>query len=283
MQVNKVSKCWCFTLNNYNELEWLGLAEIECSYICYQKEVGENLTPHIQGYIRFNRNKKLSGAKQIIPRAHWEVAKGTFDQNRAYCSKEGGTEFTERGDAPKQGNRRDLDDFVADIKKGSTISELIDAHGVSVLKFNKGMTFLMNSLQPPRDFKTSVNWYWGPTGTGKSRAANLEAGPSAYYKMGGNKWWDGYDGHQHVIVDDFRRDLAPFHELLKLFDQYPHRVEVKGGSMQFLARTIWITCNKSPQDCFVGEDGGPREDIGQMLRRITCIKYFGERYVESDV
>lgn len=44
----------------------------------------------------------------------------------------------------------------------------------------------------------------GPTGTGKSRRAWAEAGMDAYIKNPNTKWWDGYKGQDHVIIDEFR-------------------------------------------------------------------------------
>jgi len=94
-----------------------------------------------------------------------------------------------------------------------------------------------------------------------------------YVKMGGNKWWDGYDGDQDVIIDDYRRDLCPFHELLRLFDRYPMKVECKGYSTQFLAKRIFVTCPQRPELIWEGRGA---EDLKQLTRRITEIRYFAD-------
>ena len=36
------------------------------------------------------------------------------------------------------------------------------------------------------------------------------------------KWWEGYDGHEVVLLDDIRKDFCKFHELLTLLDIYPY-------------------------------------------------------------
>jgi RNA helicase len=97
--------------------------------------------------------------------------------------------------------------------------------------------------------------------TGESREA-AELAPDAYYKMDSNHWWDGYEGEDDVIIDDFRADLCPFHELLRLFDRYPHRVQFKGGSREFNSKRIFVTCNKHPWEIYT-KDGREREDLGQ--------------------
>jgi len=124
-----------------------------------------------------------------------------------------------------------------------------------------------------------VYWYYGPTGCGKSRAAFEEAGLEAYVKMPTNKWWDGYEGEENVIVDDYRADFCTFADLLRFFDRYPMRVEYKGGSTQFLAKNIWITTPYSPERTWEKQSA---EKLDQLIRRITDggehperIKYFG--------
>lgn len=126
-----------------------------------------------------------------------------------------------------------------------------------------------------------VRWYWGATGTGKSRAAHTEAvqasgdvtlvyradGPSA---RGGRWWFNAYDGELYMIVDDFRPAWCSIEHLLKLLDRYGCRVECKGGFRQMRAKFIWITCPKPPGDCYVES----LEDVEQLCRRITEIKEF---------
>jgi len=89
--------------------------------------------------------------------------------------------------------------------------------------------------------------------------------------MPSNKWWDGYCGQSEVIIDDYRRDLCTFAELLRLFDRYPHTVEFKGGSCQFLAKTIVVTTSKGPKETW---EGRCDEDLAQLCRRINEIREF---------
>lgn len=84
------SKKWCFTLNNYEEDEWLQILEVlkEKGKFIMGKEVGEQGTPHIQGYVEFHKKcRPLECIKN--KRIHWEKAKGNQEQNLKYCSKDG--------------------------------------------------------------------------------------------------------------------------------------------------------------------------------------------------
>ena len=60
--------------------------------------------------------------------------------------------------------------------------------------------------------------------------------------------------------------------LLRLFDKYPFRVEFKGGSIDFVARYIFVTSPKSPREYF----GVGSEDVEQLMRRIEEVVHFND-------
>lgn len=107
------SRRWVFTLNNYTQGELdLLIQNLETvKYAIFGKEQGEGGTPHLQGFIIFNENKRLNSVKRFISnRAHVEPAKGTSLQAAEYCKKEG--DFEEFGQPPtSQGKRSDIESF----------------------------------------------------------------------------------------------------------------------------------------------------------------------------
>ena len=94
---------WVFTLNNYKpeELPFVGeqngssnwddmqWKNSKIVYVGYAVERGEKGTPHLQGLIVFHRPVGLKTLKALNSRAHWEEMRGTFDEARVYCEKEG--------------------------------------------------------------------------------------------------------------------------------------------------------------------------------------------------
>jgi hypothetical protein len=86
-----VSIAW--TLNNYTDDEttaikanWPKMAK----YVCYGKEVGDNGTPHLQGYVSLKKQEEFSVIHRDFPgmaRAHFILAGGDHQQNRNYCAK----------------------------------------------------------------------------------------------------------------------------------------------------------------------------------------------------
>jgi len=110
--------------------------------------------------------------------------------------------------------------------------------------------------------------YWGETRTGKSRRAWEEAGLDAYPKDPNSKFWDGYRGQEHVVIDEFRGTISISH-LLRWLDRYPLLVEVKGSSVVCKAKQVWITSNLHPKDWYQEDQA----TIDALLARIEITKF----------
>jgi len=74
-----------------------------------------------------------------------------------------------------------------------------------------------------------------------------------------------------VIIDDYRKDFCKFSELLRLLDRYPLRLQIKGGTVEFVARHIYITCPLAPIAIW---ESRTEEDIAQLTRRIEEVRNF---------
>lgn len=269
---------FCFTKNNYSDVDVSRLSDAEIlrdlKYVCFGKEVGASGTPHLQGYLEFHHNMKLriSACQRRIQDFglfgfHVEIARGTAQQNIDYCSKDG--DFTEVGERPKgQGFRSDLQAVTNAINEGDTMIDLIEKFPVQVIKFQRGIEFLIATKQPRRFFKTEVWWLWGPSGSGKSRWA-WDQSPEAYMKCSSHKWWNGYVGQEIVILDDYRPSKEmPFSFMLNLMDRYPLSVETKGGMVEFVSKKIYVTSPFSPEHVCDHLDWIGTEQKAQFLRRI---------------
>lgn len=283
--MNVRSRDWCFTTNNYSEediscLDFLGndLVSSGIKYLCYGKEIAPTTkTKHLQGYVYFNNARSFKSAMATLPNgSHIEKCMGTAKQNKEYCEKEG--EFVEYGELPEQGKRNDIaevrDYFDAD-PNPSMMGVFSFAKNLQTIKIAEQY---LKYHENPRKWKPIVYWYYGATGTGKSKQAYEEC-PNAYYAMDSIKWWEGYDAHEEVIIDDMRKDFASFNQLLKLLDRYAYRIEVKGASRQFLAKKIIITSCFHPSQLF----STSKEDIAQLLRRLDKIVLFHSLDYQEDV
>lgn len=265
------SRDYCLTIHDTDNLGELleGLKkDLKVQYWI----VGEEVCPttnkkHLQCYFYYTNPRSFSAIKKLYKTAHIEPAKGTPQQASEYCKKEG--KYHEGGILPqKQGARNDLDKIREVIEKTSSMAEVVKV--ATSYQSVKMAEQILKYHEKPRTEKPYVEWYYGPTGTGKSRKAYEKLGQDCYTAMSTGKWFEGYDGHKKVLIDDMRKDFMKFHELLRLLDRYPMRVEQKGASRQFVADHIIITSAYPPGLLFE-----TREDIHQLLRRIDNIEYLG--------
>lgn len=256
-------RSWVFTLNNYVDEE-VGvlrcLVDKTCKWCIFGYEVGKEGTAHLQGALTLKNPKGLSGMKRILSRAHWEVMRGKAEDSVKYCTKDG--KFEEYGERSQPGKRNDLDIVREAAKSSVPIRDLCDQVGFQGIRMAEKMRQYGHGTK--RNWIMDVTWHCGPTGVGKTRAA-FELMPDAYMITDG-QWWDGYDMHKDVIIDDYRRDFCKFHVLLNILDRYPCRVPIKGGFVQLVAERVYITSPYCPVCTWTGRT---EEEVQQLNRRIT--------------
>lgn len=261
-----VRASWCFTINNPTDdddpLQWEGV-----KYCIYQEEKGDNDTKHYQGYVEWSKPKRLTAVKKINARAHWEPRKGTAEQAIAYCSKEdtrvdGPWEKGAKSAGP--GFRTDIHQIGERIKQGERVSAIAGDHPGMYIQYGKGFHALASILNEPYDHgDVRGKWYWGEPGTGKSFTARQEH-PDAFLKQQ-NKWWDGYEGQDAVILDDLDKFNKLGHHLKIWTDRYSCSGEVKGATVNLSHKVFVVTSNYHPDDLWE-EDHEMREAIKRRFK-----------------
>lgn len=268
----------CFTLNNYDDAVCETLLHDErFKYICYAKEVAPTTgTPHLQGYAELEK-RGLASAVARWYNWHIESRKGNQKQAIDYCKglteDKGNTlnpTFVERGEPAQQGSRSDLAGARALVQSGKGLrAVLMETESYQAIR---GAAIMLQYFETPREWETKVMWFYGPPGSGKSRQAKeLSKEKDCYWKADATKWFDGYDGHELVVFDDFRDNWFPLSDLLTILDRYECRREVKGGYRQFKPRAMIITSVFRPEELYTHARGEP---TAQIMRRIHAIYRF---------
>lgn len=275
---------FCFTLNNFTDVDEERLRTLECKYIVYGREVAPSTgTKHLQGMVIFARSRRFGSAVAAIGGgAHLEIVRDAV-ASQAYCKKDG--DFYERGEFSTPGKRTDTKAIKDAVLGGRLVVDLLDHEDMNpqTLRYAEG---LQKYITPPTLVRT-IRWYWGPSGAGKTSSALAEAqeaGGSICLLSGNLRvFLNGYAGQVNVIIDDFRGDSIELKELLTLLDRYPKTVNVKGSSVPWMAQRIWITCPNHPKDVWYGA----ASDAGQLMRRIIespggAVQYFHQEPDKTD-
>lgn len=282
-QPNNRAKRWCFTLNNYTVEEEHNIQQIDCEYLIYGHEVGENGTPHLQGYITFSTRKSFNTMKRLLgERAHIEVARGKVQDNIDYCTKQDHDHYFVKGEAPPETSEKGAEATKRkweEARKAAKEGRFEDIPSDLWIRYrnswkNEYQEEVNKNVVEIRDFNLKDHFYWiyGPTGTGKShlaRALAKKIDPDGQpYLKPLNKWWNGFRGQKVTLIEEATPDACKF--IASLFkqwcDKWPFTAEVKGGAFENGIRPdyIIITSNYSIMECFPNE-----EDYLPMKRRCT--------------
>jgi hypothetical protein len=275
----KKTRAWRFTLNNYTDEEEAALKVLEnVKYMVFGHEIAPTtLTPHLQGYIYFKNDTSFTAVKKINPRMAWFNANASAEANRNYCTKEDTARFFETGIMPlskaakaKKAGDSEIDRYEqawAAAKSGDLESVPVDIR----IKCYRTLKEIKKDYMPKGTDLTELDnlWIWGPPGCGKSTTARRMCNNEFYPKQM-NKWWDGYQNEEVVIIDDWELESHLGHHLKNWADHFSFLAETKGGMLQIRPKRIIITSNYSLHDCF------PESELQKAVLRRFKIQHMGE-------
>lgn len=223
---------------------------------------------HWQLLAIFKRKCRLAAVKKIFgPSAHAELSRSSAATDYVWKddTRVDGTQF-ELGNLPFRRNDPICWERVRASAREGRLDD-VDA-GIYVQHYNSLKRIAADHLEPV-GIEKQVYVFWGASGTGKSRRAWNEAGLDAYPKDPRTKFWDGYRGQKHVVIDEFRGGIDIGH-MLRWLDRYPVTVEIKGSATVLKATNIWITSNLCPDDWYPDLD----IETKSALRRRLQVTHF---------
>lgn len=266
---------WCFTYNNpaQSPQQLEDLLRPLCNGYVFQLEKAETGTPHYQGCIRLIRPKRPQTMSRDLFKAHWTV---TRDLTAAwdYCMKDdtrmaGPWTF---GNGPvTKGQRNDLVECAAMVKKGKTLTEIAEVYPGQVVRYAQHLDRFRSLYSPVRTEELQVILLLGRPGTGKTRWAYHQY-PSLYATpLSKDLWFNNYQQQKTVLIDDFHGNI-PLILLLRLLDRYPIQVPTKGGFVWWCPTMILLTSNTPVTTWY---DFNERQDSYEaLIRRLTKTIHF---------
>lgn len=275
---------WCFTFN-YGGDDQPPVEACErflndtlpplAGYFIAGYEVASTGQKHVQGYVQFIKRQRLTALKKLPDAGtiHWEPAKGDEVQNREYCTKECGDNFVEFGEA-KQINPGGRERERWKLARAACVAGRIEDVDDQIFICHYGALRCI-----ARDYSVSMPdlddvcgvWYYGPSGTGKSRTARATygGGTDKLYLKPVNKWWDGFRQgvHENVLLEDVEPSHSVLGYHLKIWaDRYSFPAETKGSTIQIRPKKVIVTSQYHPSLIFQDP-----EALAAILRRYVLI------------
>lgn len=257
------AKRWCFTINNPRDTDyfWVDLhanpvlIDKEVQYLICQEERGEEGTLHIQGFVIFKQELRLTQLKRICARAHWEVCRGTNAQASDYCKKDdtytGGYRFcfgelpakpaAKKADERRQEAAEELDLIKQGYKRPHEVPSMTLLQCGFLPAYKELTADILGPYRPNLQIITMV----GPPGTGKSYQIQKHFPGHGRCIYGNNGCWFQNPCADVMVFEEFAGSI-PLQRMKELLDVYPMAVEIKGGMRPLMATTIIITSNTPP-------------------------------------
>lgn len=270
----KRSRNWCLTINNWKDSDVITLETVDFSYLIIGKEGKQRSTettgalevigmrpatvlmktPHLQGYMVMKSLKTMKQMKQIHSSCHWEIRLAkTHSPAIVYCKKEGDwKELGKKPIDPKGKGEMEKNRWLAmvNLAKAGDMMGLLNAHPKDfVLRYGTWGRIRKDYMKrPPRLPKLENVWVHGPPQGGKSYWS-LEIDPDSTYSKNKNKWWDGYQGENIVVIDDVDKNHKWLGSFLKIWaDVYCFTAEIKGTATFLRPKRIIVTSNYLPAE-----------------------------------
>ncbi|AXH73400.1 MAG: putative viral replication protein [Circoviridae sp.] len=274
---------YCFTVNNPTIDPSFDSTILR--YLLFGRELAPTTgTPHLQGYLETKTPTRITRLHTIpgLESAHFLLARGTSDENRAYCTKSGNyLEFGTPG--PGAGARTDLTACVAILREHPNrtgLKRILDEHPGDYIRYWRGFESasqlirphpepepdvtlrdwqieLMDILEEHEPDKRKIHFYIDPKGAaGKSWMARYLycLAPDKTLVLSNAKHdrlYHVYDGQSRVIFDmtrspDEQGDHMPYQVIENIKNGYKPP-GMYGSQPQFFKRPhVVVFSNQTP-------------------------------------
>ncbi len=267
MQLDSRSRKWQITINNpvdkgytHDKIVEILKLFVGVSYYCFSDEIGENKTFHTHIFIYSRSAIRFSTLFERFEGGHFEMAKGTCEQNRNYVFKTGKWADTEKNSTniedshiewgmlpiERQGARNDLADLYDMIRAGMSDYEIITNEPSYMAKLD--VISQARGIILGHEFKNcyrniEVIYIYGSPGVGKTRYVVDKYGYDKLYRVTDYAHpFDSYAGQDILVLDEFRSSLR-IGLFLEMTDGHPCELPCRYYNRQACFTKVYILTN----------------------------------------
>ena len=259
---------------------------------CMSEEIGLNEhTPHIHLYVHFQNPVAFTTIKNKFPSAHIDIPMGTPEQNRDYVFKIGKWEMDPKGETNirdshresgvcpifRPGSRNDLTGLYDMIREGKTNYEILEADPQYIKqldRIDKVRKIIIEERFKNRWRDLEVTYIWGATGSGKTRSVKEKYGYSSVYTITDYAHpWDGYNGQDVILFEEFRSNLR-IADMLQILDGYPIELPCRYNNKVACFTKVYFSTNIDLKWQYCNIQRDEPETWQAFLRRIHKVHVF---------
>ena len=257
-------------------------------YWCMADEIGENNTYHTHIYFCLSSASRFSTVKKRFEGGHFEMAKGTSQQNRDYIFNQGKWNkekkghiilpetHEEYGECPveRQGQRNDLHDLYDMIKQGMTNYEIIENepnYMMNIDKIERARQIIREEKYKNTFRNLNVKYIFGETGVGKTRGImEMHEYVNVFRVTDYKNPFDNYKGQSAIMFEEFRSSLK-IQDMLNYLDGYPLELPCRYTNKIACYTDVYIVTNISLENQYKEIQKEYKETWEAFLRRINQV------------
>jgi len=191
----------------------------------------------------------------------------------------------------KKDAKRKLESLCEEIKNGNTDKgDLFERYGATYVRAYRGIAHAIDLVKKPKAYERiqrPKNGIWfGTTGSGKTWDAEqvaIDNGQSMFkvpIRQLKDGWYDGYNGEDIILFDDFRGKSMEPHEFLNLLDGMV-RFPVKGGYVENKSSCLFFTSPDHPINWWPKWYDKCDNNWAQVARRLDKVYYCQKESVDK--
>lgn len=290
---------WQLTFNNPIPKGWthekikLKISEFaNVVYWCMSDEIGlESELFHTHLYLVLKNGVRVSTIHNRFNGVHYDIVKGTSQENRDYVFKEGKWLSDAKGDTniresheefgelpnERPGKRTDIDMLYDMIKNGMSNYDILEENPKYMLhieRIDKARKVYLEEQFKNTWRNLDVTYIWGATGTGKTRGVKDTYGYSNVYTVTDYLHpFDGYAGQDVILFEEFRSSIR-IADMLQYLDGYPVELPCRYSNKIACFTKVFICTNIDLREQYRDVKIDYPETWNAFIRRIHKVKIY---------
>ena len=282
--MQKRIRAWIICLNNPTKEEISSVISasehksvLNCSI---GNEVGEEGTPHLQGWIRFQNGKTLNATKTFLGSKRWHLEQqmGSDFDAWNYTRKEGDI-LIDKGDHPIEGEKLDSKWAIINrlITDGADLLTILERYPDTIRQIGQLKQLIYehsHTAQKSEWRDLDITYIYGDSGTGKTRHVMDSYGYGNVYRITDKKNpFDGYQGQEVIVFEEFRSSFM-LDEMLNYLDGYPIQLPCRYANKYAGWVKVFIITNIDLSEQYQRVQENHFESYNALLRRIDRVWEF---------